>query len=251
MHIKQKLKGRVSERDDEISKLKQEIEALKTKPTVNPGTRPSRDDFDDDQDYQAELDRFEDKRAEERYERIERSRSERNQRRTIVETQQQAVDSHYDRAAKLIDESGISSERYKTADLKVRAAFESIMPKMGDAITDQMISVLDSGSEKAMYYLGNNSPALDKASKLLAEDRSGLKLAAYLGDLKREISKPKKMTSNAPDPAPIVDGDSPVNNVNGSNLKKQYLSAMKLDDVATAFPLKRQAKRAGIDVSEW
>ena len=41
MHIKQKLKGRVSERDDEISKLKQEIEALKTKPTVNPGTRPS------------------------------------------------------------------------------------------------------------------------------------------------------------------------------------------------------------------
>lgn len=254
LKIKEKLKTRVAERDDEISRLKQEIEALKQntvhRQAQDSMQRPRRADFEDDEAYFDAIDRYQDKAQEERYNRLSAQRSQDRAQKDARQSIIQAVDNHYDRASKLLIETGISEELYKNADISVRNAVSDVMGQNGDDIIDQFIHTLGEGSEKVMYYVGNNRNALNEFKSLLLSDPSGLKAAVYLGAQKNRLNKPGRMQSSAPAPASeIPTGDQPV--IGASELQKRYSSALKRGDVNAQINAKLDARRQGVDTSAW
>jgi len=250
--VKRKLKGQISDRDEEIERLKRERdEALKFKP--KPETvlvRPKKDDFDTDDEFYDALDKYNLNRTEET---INRTQIEEQRKTEQQKAQQQlieAVDSHYERAATLIEKSGIKPEIYQAADTTVRKAVEAITPNLGDVIVDQVISILGEGSEKVIYYLGRNQAALNKFQSLLATDKSGMKAAVYLGQEKQRLTNPIKPRSNAPNPATNIKGDEPITGAE-ARYKKKYDAAHAKKDNQSAYNAKKEARKAGVDVSRW
>ena len=251
--VKKDLRGKISERDEEIERLRKENEALKSKgPTVSdtPLVRPKAESFASEQDFQDALDKYYDDRAAETFQRSQLQEAQKNKTLQAKRAVVQAVEEHYDRAGKLLEAVGINPEVFKNADLTVRTAVEQVAPKSGDIIVDQIISILGDGSEKVMYYLGRNKSALDKFQNLLVVDPTGMKAAVFLGQEKQRLSQPKKMPSNAPNPAPQVRGDS-NGSQNGAALKRQYQTAHKKNDSQAAYNAKKAAKAAGIDTKGW
>lgn len=250
--VKKKLKGQISDRDDEIERLKKENEALKLKqkPKETALVRPKKDDFDSDEEYEEALDTYNDSRTTET---INRNRLEDQKKAERAQAQQkltEAVDGHYERAATLIEKSGIKPEVYKAADTTVRKAVEEITPNLGDVIVDQVISILGDGSEKVLYYLGRNKAALAKFQSLLASDRSGMKAAVYLGQEKQRLTNPIKPRSNAPDPTMSIKGDEKITG-EAAKFKKKYDAAHAKSNLQAAYNAKKEARAAGVDVSGW
>ena len=249
--MKEKLKGRVSKRDDEIERLKAENEALKKtdeKETVL--KRPIKDDFDTDEEYGVAFDKYNDDKLEDAYKRNRLKDQQDEASRKAQANLTEAIDGHYERAAELIEKSGIKPEVYQAADATVRKAVESITPNLGDLIVDQVISILGEGSEKVIYYLGRNKAALNKFQSLLASDKSGMKAAVYLGQEKQRLTNPLKPRSKAPDPASGIKGDESVTGAEGK-FKKKYTAAHAKHDTQGAYNAKKEAKAAGVDVSKW
>lgn len=252
--MKQKLKGRILERDDTISNLEAKITSLeqtRIKPE-SPGIplRPIENDFKTDVEYHEAVTKWEDDRLQTRFEKNESSKLQKETVKQFKKNLDKSVDSHYERAGKLIDDSGISSEVFKKADEIVRHTIESIRPKQGDLITDQMISLLSEGSEKVMFFLGRNKTALAEVKGLLAEDSSGMKAAIYLGQQKERLTNPKRKTSQAPPPANKASGDD-VPNAKSGAFKKKYDKAHKEGNSQAAYNAKKKARVAGVDVSSW
>ena len=250
--VKKKLKGQISDRDEEIEKLKRERdEALKLKPKEETVlVRPKKDDFDTDEEFDVALDKYNEGRTTET---INRSRFEDQQKAGQQQAQErltEAVDGHYERAATLIEESGIKPEIYKAADTTVRKAVEAITPNLGDVIVDQVISILGEGSEKVIYYLGRNKAALNRFQSLLASDKSGMKAAVYLGQEKQRLTNPIKPRSNAPHPATSIKGDEPMTGAE-AKFKKKYDAAHGKSDLQSAYNAKKLARAAGVNVSKW
>lgn len=245
--LKKKLRGQISERDEELERLR--IENAKLKKTEHtPISRPNRDDFISDDDYHDALDKYFDDRAQETYQRNQIQKSQEEKKTQHIERVKESVDKHYERAAVLVEKAGIDEEVYKNADMVVRHAVETIQPKMGDVIMDEMIANLGEGSEKVVYYLGRNPNALNQFQSLLVSDPSGLKAAIYLGQQKQRLTNPTKPKSRAPEPAPEVEGDiSPSN----SGLKKKYDAAHKKGNMQEAYNIKKMAKKNGVDVARW
>jgi hypothetical protein len=249
IRLKKKLKGRISEKNEELETLRAEIQELRQSRTPVTIKRPREDDFDTTEEYETALDKYNDDVTQERLDRIEDKRRVQELQKQHKEKVDAAVEEHYERAGKLIEESGIDATRYKKADETVRIAVETLMPKMGDVIVDQLISLVGKGSEKVLYYLGNNKHALNEFKSLLIEDKSGMKAAIYIGEQKGRLN-PKKRTSKAPPPTPKLKGDEVI----GSNVKallKAYNKAHKAGNVQAAWNAKKKAKQAGADVSKW
>ena len=118
-------------------------------------------------------------------------------------------------------------------------------------ITDQLISVLGDGSEKIMYYLGRNKNALNEFKSLLIDDGTGIKASIFLGKLQQRLLTTKRKTSKAPPPGSDVTGDDAVSTVKASTLLKKRKAAIKKGDLQAAYNVKKQAKLAGVDVSNW
>lgn len=251
--VKKKLKGQISDRDEEIERLKKERDdALKLKPKEKETVliRPKRDDFDTDELFDEAFDTYSQSRTAET---ITRSRLEDQQKAGQKQAQEElteAVDGHYDRAATLIEKSGIKPEVYQAADTTVRKAVEAVTPNLGDIIVDQVISILGEGSEKVMYFLGRNKAALAKFQNLLESDKSGMKAAVYLGQEKQRLTNPLKLKSTAPDPVTGIKGDAPATGVE-AKFKKKYNAAHKGNNSQAAYNAKKEAKAAGVDVSSW
>jgi len=255
--MKQKLKGKLSDVNEELEALKAENEALKagtfkTQTTEQEAklVRPKLEDFDTEADFQAAVDEYEDKKAEARYQRLERVKEMKDQQRKARERLDNAVDNHFDRAAKLVEKAGIDPNIYKKTDLSVREAIESVRAKEGDFITDQLISMLGEGSEKVMYFLGRNKSQLDKVKSLLIDDPSGMSLAIYLGRQKERLTNPKKPKSRAHKPAPNPKGEKGLAK-GARGLKRKYDKAHKEGNTQEAYNLKKQARASGVDVSGW
>jgi hypothetical protein len=251
-HIKakQKLKGKISERDEEITTLRSELEALRNRTTQPAATsqlkRPSEFEFDNDDEYQAAVDAYEDAR-------IENKLNEKQQKAALTASRQaldDAVSSHFVRAEKLVRESGISPELYQSSDKKLRLAIESIYPGKGDAIVDHHLAILGEGSEKVSFYIGNNEAARMKYQSLMAEDPSGLRASVYLGEEKARLLgyALKNKTSKAPEPAPNATGGSGSVNDGESRMKKQYYAAKSDQEM---FNIRREARLKGFDVKKW
>jgi len=252
--MKSKLKGRVSARDEEIEKLRTENEALRLagQQKVEPKllTRPIENAFDTDEEYNLALSQYDGRLAQETYNRNQAQTNQEATRKQATEKLTEAIDSHYERAELLIKETGIKPENYKKADENLRRAFDTIRPKEGDLIVDQLISKLGKGSEKVAYFLGVNKPAQAKAQSLLTSDPSGMSLLVYLGEQKQRLINPTKPKSNAPDPATNLKGDvSASNTVAEKKLKTAY---NKIGAGTTeSYNIRKQAKEAGYDVSKW
>lgn len=253
---KKKLRAKLeSKHNDELDKLRTENEQLRSRtPEPKQLNRPKREDFlnSDDQD-EAYIDALTDYKMEKASAKQATTVKEGEATRQQNDFQQavsQEVDQHYERAVKLSEDSGISPELYQSADLKVRQVIESIFPNAGDSTTDHLISNLGEGSEKVFYSLGVNSTKRDKFESLLRSDKTGLKAAIYLGELKSELTAPNKRRTNAPKPAAQIKGDASTTPT-GNALKKKYDAAHKKGDVSGAFKLKRAAKKEGIKTSSW
>ena len=250
--MKEKLKGRVADRDETIERLRRERDEAKQRIAPEPTVlvRPKSEDFYTDEEYEAAKESYDDARQTEIWNRNqsqkEQQEAQKRARQALVET----VDKHYERAAELTEKSGIKPEIFKEADATVRRAVDSVKPGMGDLVVDQVISIMGEGSEKVLYFLGRNKPALDRFQSLLATDPSGMKAAVYLGQEKQRLTNPTKPRSSAKPPAPSVQGDEVVT-ASASKLRKAYNKADKDGNAQARYDIKKKAKEQKIDVSEW
>lgn len=257
IRMKQKLKGRLSDKNEELERLKAENETLKKGLTTVKSTpkeipkKPKEDDFNTILEYEKALTEYENELVEIRFDRAEKKRSILANQAAAKERTNKAVDSHYERAAKLIQDSGIDTEVYKNSDTVVRESVDAIQPGKGDIIMDQIISLMGEGSEKVLYYLGRNKNALNEFKSLLVDDGSGIKASMFLGKLQQQLLNTKQKTSNAPPPDSDVRGDSSPTSAKVSTLLKKRKAAIKKGDIQLAYDIKKQAKAAGADVSTW
>ena len=145
-------------------------------------------------------------------------------------------------------EHSISPEVYKKADAEVRAAVATAHEN-ADIVTDAFIAALGEGSEKALFYVGRNKNALNEFKAMLGSDKTGLKVAAFLGEIKGRVQGTTKQKSRAPAPAANINGESA--SPRGGSDHRKYEAAHKKGNVQDAYHIKKQAKKAGVDVSTW
>lgn len=255
---KAKLRAKLEKRHQEdVEKLQRENEELKRQLQGGKAqelVEPKREDFENEDDPDAAY-----TRAMSKYY-VDKSRAEdqakqateraQQQQREFRETVSKAVDQHYERAVKLAEKSGITAEAYQSADYKFRQTIEEIFPEAGDNIADALIANLGEGSEKVTFNLGINTARREEFKRLLLEDRTGIKAGMYLGRLNAELSAPSKRTSNAPKPAPNLQGDKAMTGQHRA-LKKKYSEARNKGDTQAAYNAKKEAKKAGVDTSDW
>lgn len=252
--MRQKLKGKVSDRNEEIEKLKQEIESLKSsssKPqAVATSTRPSRDDFLDAEDPDGSyIDALAEWKFSEQQKKIQ-SDSKQRQQDQFKQDLDKKVEDHYQRAAKLLDENKLNPEVYQAADSGFRRAFEDAFPRQGDAVADSVISQIGDGSEKLVMYVGNNGKRRETLKASLIADPSGMKAMRLIGKWESEMLEPTKRVSQAPSPAKQANGDT-TGTPGADRLKKLYEKAHSGKDAQKAFNIKREARAQKIDVSNW
>lgn len=253
---KRKLQAKLEKRHtSEVEELKRKIEALEkgrsTQQPADTGQKPmptlEAHDYDEAKYQKAMQDWVVNNAQSVTKSTLEQQRQEERQQQQR-QALEQSVDSHYQRAATLAKEAGISDEVYQQTDLAVRQAIDSAMPGQGDLVTDQLISRLGEGSEKVMYYLGRNAGEREKLRTALTSDPSGLSAVILLGELKGRLSSPPKKTSKAPAPARRAEGGGTGGDGKVDKLRRAY---QKETDTQKRFDMRRKAKQEGIDVSNW
>lgn len=257
--VRAKLKGRIGERDEEIERLRAENESLKqghqapAQETATAADMPKLEDHDyDDAKYQQAMTAWMAQQVQSQVAKATQASTQTAAQAEAQKSMEQAVDNHYQRAAKLAEESGITAELYQGADMAVRQAIESVRPKQGDQVADYFISQLGEGSEKVMYFLGRNKAAQDKLRSSLITDPSGISAALYLGELKSTVASPQKRVSRAPKPATEIKGDESGTVSNqAKRLLAKYKAAHKQGGGQAAYNAKKEAKAAGVDTSDW
>lgn len=253
---KTKLKAKLERKhNEETESLKSEIEELKRQmqapvQTAQPKPRPKYSDFDTDEDYEQALDDWYESKIEAKLQGRDQRSAQESKAREYKQKLVKSVDEHYDRAEKLLQDHSINADVYRQSDENVRRMVESVIPEKGDAVVDQLISNLGEGSEKVMFYVGRNQNALNELQLALSNDKTGISAAMLLGSMKQRIAMPNKRQSQAPKPATQLKGDESAGK-SAKSFKQSYMAAHKSKDPAKAFSIRRQAKKAGIDVSSW
>lgn len=264
--IKQKLKGKLSKKDEENEQLKArivELEAGKSEvPTADAPEkpkRPRRADFETDDAYDDALDEYDEKLINYIPQSLQSKTEREEQAKAQVDEVKKAEEAHLDRAAKLIEKHGIDPDVYKGAQDNVKKIITDILPKnvpaenrqgAAEFVFNQFISMVGEGSEKTFFYVGKNKSASNEFERLMRSDPTGLKAAFYLGSVNTEIAGKKNLNSRASKPASRLKGGGKLP-ANEANLRKQYQTAHKAEKGQKAYELKQKAKKAGIDVSAW
>lgn len=256
-----KLKGQLKEKDSELETLRAELNQIKqavSKPTIAdippaPLKPPVMQEYETVEEYQAALSRYTASEVQRQLNLVTQTQNAKARTEAVIDATKKSVDTHYERAAELVKTHAIAPEVYQQADMRVRQAIESVLPKSGDAVTDSLIARLGVGSEKVMYFLGRSESARAILTAKLIEDPTGIAASMYLGELKaQKAGNPANVSSMAPAPAPRPRGQSGGGgNTDADGLKKQYDAAHKKGDTQAAFNLKRQAKQAGISTGSW
>jgi hypothetical protein len=222
-----------------------------TAPATSKVKMPDPLDFNTTEDYQAAMDKYIVERMDERMNLVSQTNNAKSRQEAETKAREQAVDDHYKRAAKLLQDHSISAELYQQADLTVRQAINSVIPDGGDAITDALIARLGEGSEKVMYVLGRNSSDRDTLISKLTQDPTGISASMFLGELKaRKASAKSNSSTQAPAPAARAKGSNKTVG-SATEMKRKYDEAHKRGDVSAAFNHKMSAKEAGINVKSW
>lgn len=248
-----KLKGKLSEKDEVIEELKREVQALKQAPsTAQPPSieAPRYGDFDTEEEFNEANAKYLQSLVQSTVTQTQQVSQQKQNESAQLEKMKSNVDAHYKRAQELVESTdNLSAELYQGADLAVREAIESIKPNQGDSLTDTLIARLGEGSEKVMYFLGRNETARNKLLSKLSADPTGLDAFLYLGELKSKHTMPAKQRSNAPAPATRVTGSN--EKPSDKALKSKYDKAHSKRDIQSAYQIKKEAKKAGIDTTNW
>ncbi len=262
VQVKQKLKAQINEQESELQSLRREIEALKSgKPqqqsTVKAETLPrpksadytnEYNEFDSDKFDQA-LDSWTQKNLE-----IQQQQSETNQaEQKFKQELEGTVNAHYERAGKLVSDGKVDSADFQSKDLAIRTSLNALQPGKGDELGDWLIgqiSLVTKDSEKLWYKLGASKNALDEVIQAFAQPDGNSRGVAKLSELAQTITNPVKRRSAAPKPATQLNGESGSSKLSSAD-KRKYREAAKKGDYQTSFNLKRAAKKAGVDTSEW
>lgn len=248
-----KLKGKLHEKDNEIEQLRAELQQLKAgvpAPVVTPKAPPRLEDFDyDDAKYaQAQAQYVADLVSQNLSAHTQKSANETAQKEAQRKIEE-SLDGHYERAAKLIESAKITAEQYQAADTRFRQAIDQVRPGQGDKIADFLLANLGEGSEKVGFHLGVNQEARAQLQSKLLSDPSGIAAAVWLGAKLKELSPPKQLRSNAPKPAAKLQADESTADSLRS-LKSDIAKARKSGDYQKVIDLKFDAKRKGVDVSK-
>ena len=266
--VRSELREERNELKEEVQSLKQQLAQMQsgnqsTQQRQTPKLkRPKRSDFDYDQHddpdaaYEEALDQYYDDRDAQR-EAERTSKYEQESAQKLYTTQvKTAVDSHYDRAAKLVEDKLVTAEAYQKADANIKAMFEQLHPGKGEGFANEFISRLDNlgeGSEKLYFQLGNSQKALRNLQQKITSDPTYLSAMGYVGTLyaKLNTDSSKKRISRAPKPGTKLKSDSTSNTKAAAAKKfaKQYKAAG--GDIQSRLNIKMEAKAAGIDTSKW
>lgn len=259
-NVRRKLKAKLTEKDDELSSKDRVIAELQAKlktnnsqPEAPNSKRPRLEDFDHDTDaYEAATEDYFSHAVDSRLAQHTQSAQQNEAVDRQKKAQEQAVDKHYERAATLVAEGTVTETAYHDADLLIRSSLEQVRPGMGESLADTFISKMQGeGSEKVWFHLGRNQTALSKLKETLISDPSGLDTMLYLGELKTRLTaSPTKRVSRAPKPGSTLKGGD-GSSAGANALKKQYKAAVNSGDIQGRIDLRRKAKAAGHDPSNW
>ena len=254
IELRQSLKEKNREKNEEIESLRRELEELKrgsvsAQPVQSQQLkpRPKLEDFDYDEDqHNAALDDWYDERLNAKLQTQQQSVSQQEQQRQASEKLEQSVNEHYHRVNTLLSQNPkIQPEKYQDADLSFRRAVEDISPGNGDSIAETLISVMGEGSEKLIYNLGVNKGKMAEFKDVLRSDPRGLKVVAWLTEHKGAITQQAKRTSQAPKPARQVKGGGDGKSVVATDFKRKYDKAKTPQE---RYNIYRDAKKAGFNL---
>lgn len=245
--MRTKLRSKIDEKDEELERLKAEVQALKQgtqRPAQQAGTVPTLEDYDYDQGkYAAAMQAW----VRDQVQGATKATEVQTRQAQQMQALQNRVESHYERAANLVKERAIDPDLYGSADKSFRQTIEAALPGQGDLVADQLIARLGEGSEKVTFYLGRNATEKELFKAKLMEDPSGLSASIYLGRLLSKVSMPVQKTTKAPAPAARAEGGQSTGG-SAANFKRKY---EKATDAQERFDLRRAAKKAGLDTSNW
>ncbi len=254
-NIRRKWKGKLKEvekeKDSEIDELRAKIAALEVNKPVaaNSVSMPTMESCDFDEiEYQSQMTSYFASQIDTKIQKQSQTASQKQAQDEAVKQQEKAINSHYERAAKLAKESNITPEQYQASDIAVRKVVASI-PNFGeqhaDAAVDGIISMIGDGSEKLMYYVGVNKQAKAKFKDALESDPSGIRAAMLLGEMKATVMQPVKKVSKANKPTTQVQGDEKSDTASLSSWQRKYEKAKVGQE---RFKIYQEAKKAGFNV---
>lgn len=250
--LRRKSKEKLAKKDEEIEALRAKVEALEKGPAAKAtdvAAPPKLEDYDyDEAKFQAAqlewANSLLDSKLNERQTQTEQTRQAEAQKRAM----ETALDSHYNRAAKLIESGMMSEDQYSSAESVLTGEIDKIIPGKGDVFVSSIIATLSElgeGSEKVTYMLGVNKSKRDKLIQMLSVNPGSPAVAAYLGQLSAQASMPAKRKSAAPAPA------TQIKSGGKGKAESLYETYKKMKAGPDRVTFKRKAKRDGVDVSKW
>ena len=249
--MKDRLKGKLRDSDEELQALRTENEQLKQSSapaTVDAPKFPRVDDFDTDDEYHKALEKYQHDQIQAVYAGNQEEENQKSAGKKFQERVTASMDSHFDRAAELVEKHSISPEVYQQATETVRGAMDDINP--GLKTFDTFVDIIGEGSEKTVFSIGRNKTKLAMLKETLHGDKSGLKAAFFLGQETARLNGVKTRTSNAPVPGSQIAGDE-QGGKNVAAMKRKFNKLCDAGKTAEAFTIRRQAKKDKIDVKDW
>lgn len=253
-HIKakKKWKRREEAKDSEIEQLKAEVEKLKSGgvKTTEELKRPDPLDFENDDEYEDAREQYILKKIElkNKQQEVERKQQE------FASRIKMGVDDHFERVESFVEERNIDRDVYRAAENVFVQTLDEFFPGKGEDNADYFLSMLGEGSEKIPYFLGRNKAKLAEFKNLLKEDPGGIKAAMFLGreNLRLNGGATTKPKTKAPKPAADAAGSAAVKGTaNEKALRKKYNDFHKSGESSKAWDIKVQARKLGINTSEW
>ncbi len=259
--VKQKLKGRLNQKDSELDELRQEIQKIKAvaQPVASPlqetipaqTAMPKSEDFYDSKDpdaaYQAAMQNWVSKGVEDKLNAHLQTQQQQQHRQQLDSRISQELDRHYDRAAKIVGEGMLTVDEYRDSEAYLRQSVDQVSPGNGDAYVDSLLGRMGDGSEKVVISLARNTANMTAFQQALRDDPTGISAAAYLGELKGRFTGATRV-SKTPKPGSPLNGDA---STEGGADARRYKAAHKSGNRQEAFNIKRAAKGRGVDVSKW
>jgi hypothetical protein len=256
VEMKHKLKAKLHDANDELERLRAEVEALRKGSVVvqqdqQAPRRPSLSDADigyDDEKYAERMAQYTDEMIEHKLKSVQSNQAKQSQQQQFEMEIKGAVDKHYERAEALVNKKIVSAENYQAADHIVRKAIEEAIPSMGEVVTDNIIARLGEGSEKVIYHLGINPAALSKLKEAFRSDPTGFAASIYMGELKAKFN-----SATAEKPERSLRPDKPLSGTakSSSSALSKYRAAEKSGDVSGMIAAKRLAREKNLDTSNW
>lgn len=172
-------------------------------------------------------------------------RQDQQQQDKLKEMNQRNAEALAEDAKTLIKEKKVKQDVLVDAIQSVSEKIDGIVSQEG-AFNTLAASLVTGGGARLAYALNNpkNAAYLNKLTKIIEEDPSGLKAASYATDLVNKMSgMGGKKISNAPDPDEPVRGDGKVESTRAADLQAKYDKATDFKEVSK---LRKQAKELGI-----